>query len=145
MGTSSRTRLQLFFYYALKQDANYWVSIDDVVDLKIQAVTKHVSQFQPSVSKYRWVGHGLQKLVTELNRAPKGQTLCGGLSVSHRIQSTVIVTLLSRYLPVTVLWASSSVGRAQRSQRRGRGSIPFSSTNVIHKPSSTNPHLTIES
>jgi LmbE family N-acetylglucosaminyl deacetylase len=65
---------QLFFYYALKQDANYWVNIDDVVDLKIQAVTKHVSQFEPSVSKYRsdWDPADYKKLVTEFkNRAPQ--------------------------------------------------------------------------
>src|SRR5882724_7894229 len=35
---------QLFFYYALKQDVNYWVNIEDVIDLKIQAVARHVSQ-----------------------------------------------------------------------------------------------------
>jgi hypothetical protein len=65
---------QLFFYYALKQDANYWVSIDDVIDLKIQAVAKHVSQFEPSVSKYRadWDPADYKKLVTEFkNRAPQ--------------------------------------------------------------------------
>jgi LmbE family N-acetylglucosaminyl deacetylase len=65
---------QLFFYYTLKQDANYWVSIDDVIDLKIQAAAKHVSQFEPSVSKYRpdWDQAEYKKLVTEFkNRAPQ--------------------------------------------------------------------------
>jgi LmbE family N-acetylglucosaminyl deacetylase len=65
---------QLFFYYALKQDANYWVNIEDVIDLKIQAVAKHVSQFEPSVSKYRpdWDPAEYKKLVTEFkNRAPQ--------------------------------------------------------------------------
>jgi LmbE family N-acetylglucosaminyl deacetylase len=43
----------LFFYYTLKDDANYWVNIDNFIDLKIEAALKHVSQFEPSINKYR--------------------------------------------------------------------------------------------
>jgi LmbE family N-acetylglucosaminyl deacetylase len=43
----------MFYYYALKDDTNYWVNIDDFVDTKIEAALKHVSQYEPSISKYR--------------------------------------------------------------------------------------------
>src|SRR3989449_6919649 len=43
----------LYFYYAAPQEANYWVNIDSVIDLKIEAAVKQVSQFEPSVNKYR--------------------------------------------------------------------------------------------
>ncbi|HEY3131006.1 MAG TPA: PIG-L family deacetylase [Acidobacteriota bacterium] len=64
----------LFFYYTLKEDANYWVNLDDVIDLKIQAATKHVSQFEPSVNKYRpdWDEGDLERLVKSFKvRAPQ--------------------------------------------------------------------------
>src|ERR1035437_1567872 len=41
------------YYYVTQQDANYWVNIDDVLDLKLSAAVAHVSQFDPSVKKYR--------------------------------------------------------------------------------------------
>lgn len=43
----------MFFYYTTERDANYWVNIDDFIDLKIQAASKHVSQFEPAINKYR--------------------------------------------------------------------------------------------
>ncbi len=43
----------LYFYYTAPQEANYWVNIDSVIDLKIEAAVKQVSQFEPSVNKYR--------------------------------------------------------------------------------------------
>jgi len=64
---------ELFFYYTLKEDANYWVNVDEVIDLKIEAAAKHVSQFEPSVSKYRpdWDPADYRKLVNEFKtRAP---------------------------------------------------------------------------
>ncbi|MFN0087649.1 MAG: PIG-L deacetylase family protein [Blastocatellia bacterium] len=42
----------MMFYYAASE-ANYWVDISGVLDRKIKAVGKHVSQFEPSISKYR--------------------------------------------------------------------------------------------
>jgi len=41
------------FYYVLEKDANYWVNIDSVLDLKLDAGLAHVSQFEPAVRKYR--------------------------------------------------------------------------------------------
>lgn len=42
----------LMFYYSANE-ANYWVDITDELDRKAEAVTKHVSQFEPSINKYR--------------------------------------------------------------------------------------------
>jgi LmbE family N-acetylglucosaminyl deacetylase len=52
------------FYYVTPQDANYWVNIDDLVDLKLAAAAAHVSQFEPSITKYRpdWDPKDLEKL-----------------------------------------------------------------------------------
>ncbi len=54
----------LMFYYAANE-ANYWVDISDVIDSKIKAASKHVSQFEPSIDKYRpdWDPKDLEKLV----------------------------------------------------------------------------------
>ena len=41
------------YFYVTPKDANYWVNIDSVVDLKLQAAAAHVSQFEPSIRKYR--------------------------------------------------------------------------------------------
>ena len=43
----------MYFYYAAPQEANYWVNIDSVARLKLEAASKHVSQFEPSIHKYR--------------------------------------------------------------------------------------------
>ncbi len=43
----------MYFYYASPQDANYFVNIDATFEKKMEAVSKHVSQFEPAVSKYR--------------------------------------------------------------------------------------------
>ena len=42
-----------YFYYTAPQEANYWVNIDSMAQVKLEAVTKHVSQFEPSIHKYR--------------------------------------------------------------------------------------------
>jgi LmbE family N-acetylglucosaminyl deacetylase len=63
----------MMFYYAAN-DANYWVDITDVAEQKIKAVTRHVSQFEPSINKYRadWDPQDLAKLVEYLkSRATK--------------------------------------------------------------------------
>ena len=62
------------YFYAVPTEANYWVNIDSVFDLKIDAAAAHVSQFEPSISKYRpdWDPKDLEKLKAERrNRAVK--------------------------------------------------------------------------
>lgn len=41
------------YFYVTAQDANSWVNIDDVLDLKMAAAAAHVSQFPPATEKYR--------------------------------------------------------------------------------------------
>ncbi len=62
-----------YFYYTLPQDANYWVNIDSVADLKIDALSKHVSQFEPSIHKYRpdWDPADLARLKGMMSHQPK--------------------------------------------------------------------------
>ncbi len=43
----------MYFFYPAPQEANYWVNIDSVADLKADAAAKQVSQFEPAVHKYR--------------------------------------------------------------------------------------------
>ncbi len=54
----------MYFYYAAPQDANYYVNIDGVFEKKLDAASKHVSQFEPAASKYRpdWDAADLGKL-----------------------------------------------------------------------------------
>ncbi len=60
----------LYFFYSTPTEANYWVNIDSVVDLKAEAATKHVSQFEPSINKYRpdWDAETLARVKEELKR-----------------------------------------------------------------------------
>jgi len=44
---------ELYFFYPSPQEANYFVNIDGVEDLKCEAGTRQVSQFEPAVNKYR--------------------------------------------------------------------------------------------
>lgn len=41
------------YFYVTPSDANYWVNIDEVFDLKLDAALAHVSQWEPSIRKYR--------------------------------------------------------------------------------------------
>jgi LmbE family N-acetylglucosaminyl deacetylase len=62
------------YYYVTAADANYWVNIDEVVDLKLAAAAAHVSQWEPAVNKYRadWDPARLAALKQDLRtRAPK--------------------------------------------------------------------------
>ena len=64
----------LYFYYTTPQEANTWVNIDSVMKLKLEAGSKHVSQFEPAIIKYRpdWDPSDLAKLEKELyNKQPK--------------------------------------------------------------------------
>ncbi len=60
----------MYFYYPAPQEANYYVNIDSVADLKLDAATRHVSQFEPSVHKYRsdWEPADLAKAREELKQ-----------------------------------------------------------------------------
>lgn len=41
------------YFYVTEQDANAWVNIDDVLELKLSAAAAHVSQWEPAMTKYR--------------------------------------------------------------------------------------------
>jgi LmbE family N-acetylglucosaminyl deacetylase len=62
------------YFYVTKQEANYWVNIDSVVDKKLEAAVAHVSQWEPSIRHYRpdWDAGTVEKLKGELReRAPR--------------------------------------------------------------------------
>ena len=62
------------YFYTGDKDANYWVNIDEVVDLKLAAAVAHVSQWEPSVHKYRpdWEPSALAELQKGLRaRVPR--------------------------------------------------------------------------
>jgi LmbE family N-acetylglucosaminyl deacetylase len=63
-------KVPLMMFYYTAGEANYWVDISDVIDQKIKAVSKHVSQFEPSVNKYRpdWDPQDLLRLVEYMKR-----------------------------------------------------------------------------
>jgi LmbE family N-acetylglucosaminyl deacetylase len=44
---------EMYFFYPSPQEANYFVNIDGVEELKVEAATKQVSQFDPAENKYR--------------------------------------------------------------------------------------------
>ena len=54
---------EMYFFYPSPQEANYFVNIDDVAELKFEAAAKQVSQFEPAVTKYRadWEAKSLEK------------------------------------------------------------------------------------
>jgi LmbE family N-acetylglucosaminyl deacetylase len=68
------------FYYAGKE-ANYWVNIDEQYDRKLQAAAAHVSQWEPSVHKYRatWEPADLEKIKAEMRAEPRKD--------GHRVES----------------------------------------------------------
>jgi LmbE family N-acetylglucosaminyl deacetylase len=41
------------YYYVTPKEANYWVDVTSLMDMKLQAAMAHVSQFEPSIHKYR--------------------------------------------------------------------------------------------
>jgi len=43
----------LYFFYTTTNEANYFVNIDSTFELKVEAVSKQVSQFEPAMTKYR--------------------------------------------------------------------------------------------
>ena len=56
------------YYYVTPKDANYWVNIDEVADAKLAAAVAHVSQWEPSINKYRpdWDAAALEATKKEL-------------------------------------------------------------------------------
>jgi LmbE family N-acetylglucosaminyl deacetylase len=56
------------YFYVTPKEANYWVNIDSVLDIKLAASAAHVSQFDPSIRKYRpdWDASDLQKVKDRL-------------------------------------------------------------------------------
>jgi len=58
---------QEYYYYVADKEANYWVNIDSVVDKKLDASMAHVSQWEPSIHKYRpdWNASDLAKTKDE--------------------------------------------------------------------------------
>jgi LmbE family N-acetylglucosaminyl deacetylase len=58
----------MMFYYSIPQEENYWVNIDATMDQKVEAATRHVSQFEPSSNKYRpdWEPETLARLKQRL-------------------------------------------------------------------------------
>lgn len=61
---------EMYFFYPSPQEANYFVNIDQVAELKFDAAAKQVSQFEPAVKKYRpdWAAEDLRKAKDEMRR-----------------------------------------------------------------------------
>src|SRR6266705_4072616 len=61
---------EMYFFYPSTQEANYYVNIDAVADLKFDAAAKQVSQFEPAVNKYRsdWQPADLARAKAEMRR-----------------------------------------------------------------------------
>lgn len=59
---------EMYFFYPSPHEANYFVNIDSVMDLKVDAAMQQVSQFEPAVTKYRpdWDPKDLAKAREEL-------------------------------------------------------------------------------
>lgn len=59
---------EMYFFYPSPQEANYFVNIDDVAELKFDAAAKQVSQFEPAVHKYQpdWAPEDLKKAKDEM-------------------------------------------------------------------------------
>jgi LmbE family N-acetylglucosaminyl deacetylase len=60
----------IYFFYPAPQEANYWVNIDSVAELKADAAAKQVSQFEPAVNHYRpdWDPAALARAKEEMKR-----------------------------------------------------------------------------
>jgi len=61
---------EIYFYYPSPQEANYFVNIDSVAELKFDAAAKQVSQFEPAVNRYRpdWDVKDLAKAKEEMRQ-----------------------------------------------------------------------------
>ena len=61
---------EMYFYYPSPQEANYFVNIDGVAELKFDAAAKQVSQFEPAINHYRsdWDPKDLAKAKEEMRQ-----------------------------------------------------------------------------
>jgi LmbE family N-acetylglucosaminyl deacetylase len=59
---------EMYFFYPSPQEANYFVNIESVAELKFEAAAKQVSQFEPAVNQYRpdWTPEDLKKAKDEM-------------------------------------------------------------------------------
>lgn len=59
---------EMYFFYPSPQESSYFVNIDSVIELKVEAAAKQVSQFEPAVTKYRpdWEAADLEKAKKEM-------------------------------------------------------------------------------
>jgi LmbE family N-acetylglucosaminyl deacetylase len=75
-------KVPLEMYYYAGKDANYEVNIDEFFEKKLDAAAAHVSQFEPSLSRYRarWEPADLAKLKAGIRARP--MTAAG-----HRVES----------------------------------------------------------
>ncbi len=66
-------KVPMELYYYAGRDENYWVNIDEFFEKKLDAAAAHVSQFDPSISKYRpdWDPADLEKLKAKFRARPK--------------------------------------------------------------------------
>ena len=81
---------EMYFFYPSPQEANYFVNIESVAELKFEAAAKQVSQFEPAVNKYR-PGLDSGRFEKGERRNAQGTTqerwaLRGSFSSRHRIQ-----------------------------------------------------------
>jgi len=67
-GLKPYTVPEMYFFYPSPQEANYFVNIDGVAELKFDAAAKQVSHFDPAVIKYRpdWTPEDLKKAKDEM-------------------------------------------------------------------------------
>ena len=61
---------EMYFYYPSPQEANYFVNVESVAELKFDAAAKQVSQFEPAVNRYRpdWDSKDLAKAKQEMRQ-----------------------------------------------------------------------------
>lgn len=54
---------EMYFFYPSPTEANYWVNVDSVLDLKAESLLLQVSQFEPAEARYRpdWDPETFQK------------------------------------------------------------------------------------
>jgi len=60
----------MYLFYTTTNEANYYVNIDATFELKLEAVSKQVSQFEPAMTKYRpdWDPQDVTRLKEEYRK-----------------------------------------------------------------------------
>lgn len=83
---------EMYSFYPAPQEANYFVNIESVAELKFEAAAKQVSQFEPAVNKYRadWTADDLKKAKDEMRKEqPKKIGTTSKPSVVPRISTSI--------------------------------------------------------